>query len=770
MNLRLCKIGLGAMLLVLLSSSAFAADKKAGETTSNEIMMREVSIIGSKSNVKDIAGSAAYLDVQDIREQGVEDVNRILRRVPGVNIREEDGYGLFPNISLRGVDPARSSKVTIMEDGILMAPAPYSAPSAYYMPNTGRMSGIEVLKGSSQVKYGPHTTGGAINFLSTPIPTTSKVYSKSTFGMFNELRNHSYFGNTEQLTGGGRVGYVIEYYTRNTTGFKDLDINPPDMRGEANTGFSRQEPMLKLFWEPKTAMYQRIEAKFGFSNLDANQTYTGLRTADFNQDPYRLYAASRFDEIESTQYRSYIRHFAEINNDTSLVTTLYGNTFNRNWQKLNEVGTTGDYGADSGTNLSEAMAQGPGGAGYGCLTGTAACQFVVKNNNRTYYMYGVQADLKHRLTTGDVKHELNLNVRHHYDQIRRKQWSEEYTQNAAGAITAVQQNARGASDNRLQTTEATAVNLSDTMKFGKLTFIPGVRTETIRAGYCDDNTNCGNGTIEGKRTYTVIVGGGSVKYDAMDAGGQDLDFFGGVHRGFSPAGPRSNIKSGVTHETSIGMEIGTRFSDAPKAFSTEATLFMTTIDNLVTPDSIGGSGASVGENAGKVRTMGIELAANYDPGLHKGWAVKTPMYFAATATDAEFRNDVTSTDQETIWAAAKKGNKVPYIPDFQISFGVGAIYKKMSASIDANYVSEAFADGGNTSTSAATDGDANERFGKIDARLVMDASVGYQWSDKVRLFTNLKNITNEEYIVSRQPHGPRPGLPFTAMAGLEFSL
>jgi Fe(3+) dicitrate transport protein len=52
----------------------------------------------------------------------------------------------------------------------------------------------------------------------------------------------------------------------------------------------------------------------------------------------------------------------------------------------------------------------------------------------------------------------------------------------------------------------------------------------------------------------------------------------------------------------------------------------------------------------------------------------------------------------------------------------------------------------------------------------MDASFGYQWSDKVRLFSNLKNITNETYIVSRQPHGPRPGLPFTAMAGLEFSL
>ena len=136
-----------------------------------------------------------------------------------------------------------------------MAPAPYSAPSAYYSPNTGRMSGIEVVKGSSQVKFGPHTTGGAINFLSTPIPTSQKVYSKSTFGYWNELRTHTYFGNTEQLSGGGKMGYLIEYYMRDTTGFKELDTNTPDVRGEPNTGFTRQEPMIKLFYEPKTSLY-----------------------------------------------------------------------------------------------------------------------------------------------------------------------------------------------------------------------------------------------------------------------------------------------------------------------------------------------------------------------------------------------------------------------------------------------------------------------------------------------------------------------------------
>src|SRR6056297_2198590 len=132
--------------------------------------IEQVTIVGSREDARALPGTGSVIDNEQIRIEAATDINQLLKTVPGLYVREEDGYGLRPNIGIRGATSERSGKITLLEDGIMMAPAPYSNPAAYYFPTASRMSSVEVLKGAPLLRYGPQTTGGVVNLVSTPIP------------------------------------------------------------------------------------------------------------------------------------------------------------------------------------------------------------------------------------------------------------------------------------------------------------------------------------------------------------------------------------------------------------------------------------------------------------------------------------------------------------------------------------------------------------------------------------------------------------------------
>lgn len=193
-------------------------------------------VIGSKENLLFTPGAGYYVDDNEIVLHGYDNIEQIMRRVPGVYFRIEDGFGLFPNISFRGVGSMRTTQLTVMEDGILSAPAPYSNPAAYYTPTTGRMSGVEILKGSSQIEYGPHTTGGVLNYLSTPLPIERMGRVRLSFGDNQDMRFHGYLGDTFQ-NDLGQFAVLLEMYYRKNDGFKAIDTSPTYRGGD--TGFKK---------------------------------------------------------------------------------------------------------------------------------------------------------------------------------------------------------------------------------------------------------------------------------------------------------------------------------------------------------------------------------------------------------------------------------------------------------------------------------------------------------------------------------------------------
>ena len=132
-----------------------------------------------------------------------------------------------------------------MEDGVLISPAPYSSPAAYYFPTVSRMQALEILKGSSQIQYGPFTTGGAINMVSTSIPDSLKVKIKSRFGNFNTGQVYAAAGQSN-----GRLGYLLEYHSNKSDGFKKLK--------NLNTGFDITDLMGKIRFSQKRIEYPTI--------------------------------------------------------------------------------------------------------------------------------------------------------------------------------------------------------------------------------------------------------------------------------------------------------------------------------------------------------------------------------------------------------------------------------------------------------------------------------------------------------------------------------
>ena len=88
-----------------------------------------------------------------------QDLEEAMSILPGVTIQTEDGYSLRTNVGLRGTNPQRTKKINVMEDGVPIAPAPYTAPAAYYFPNIARTANIDVYKGYEALFFHP-TIGG----------------------------------------------------------------------------------------------------------------------------------------------------------------------------------------------------------------------------------------------------------------------------------------------------------------------------------------------------------------------------------------------------------------------------------------------------------------------------------------------------------------------------------------------------------------------------------------------------------------------------------
>lgn len=710
--------------------------------TTEEKILQRITVTGTQEKARKLPGSAHLLQGQDLEEVkvGFDDIHRMLRRVPGVNIQEEEGFGLRPNISFRGNPSERTDTITLMEDGVLIAPAPYSAPAAYYFPTPGRMEGLEIIKGAGSIKYGPRTTGGSLNMLSTSIPSDFKLNGNVAVGSHDTKKMHFNTGDSYRYG-----GWMMETYQMNTSGFKELD-------GGGDTGFDLQDYVgkFRINTDKDKPFYQQLEVKLHHYIQDSNETYLGLTRDDFRDNPYRRYAASHLDRIEVEHSQVQAQHYIELSDTLDLTTTGYYNKTSRAWYKLQSVG---------GRGLSSILDDPSRFADeYAWISGSTSPDnaMVIRDNNREYYSAGIQTLLNAEITTGAVDHNIQLGGRYHRDEEDRFQYEDRFRMEN-GRLVLTSAGAPGTQENRIGSAEALALYLIDDIKYGDLTLSPGVRYETINFkrqnfGRNDPNRSGVDEQVN-RNGIDAFIPGIGVSYDLT----KELNTFAGVHKGFSPPGP-TNLE-GVKEEKSINYELGTKYQN--NSFLSQFVFFYTDYDNLLGQDSLAAGGAGTADlfNLGEARAYGIEFSAEYDIADYLELPFSMPVFGNYTYTNAK----LSSSFDSDFFGQVRSGDRIPYIPDHQFALGTAIQHEKWGKlGVRAHFVNTMLAAGGTEELSDAP---------KTDSYLIFDASAETPDLYKgARLYVDALNLFDREYAVALRPSGFRPGLPFTVIAGIRFAM
>lgn len=720
---------------------------QAEEPPVKGLIIPDVIIERRRKRVLKTGGSVGTVEEELLETLEPDDPTKALELVPSVQSRGEDGYGLRPNIGIRGTATERSKKVTLMEDGVLFGPAPYAAPAAYYFPLMTRMTGLEVYKGPAAIRYGPHTVGGAVNLLSRAIPYRLTAGADLGIGTDLYLKAHGYGGAAHYFDGTANVGFLLEGTHVQTNGFKELD-------GGGDTGFSRSELSAKVRLESdlEADVLHRGEVRFTWSREGSNETYLGLSDADFAANPLRRYASSALDRMEWDRTSVRLDYGLKVGDTFDLLATLYRHDFSRVWDKV--------AGFRTGPSLATVLANPDAGVNqvyYGILSGaedsTSEDEAVLLGANaRDFVVMGAQLASTVRFATGPVNHELELGLRYHHDAIERNHVGRYYLMQG-GRLQGEGSEPETLLRNRGEA-NAFAAYLQYGLSWEGLTLTPGVRTELIETVLTDEDA----GEQRDNSTGVVLLGLG-VHYEIV----ANLGVLAGVHQGFSPVAPGQD--DAVEPERSVNYEAGLRYGDATTGSLAEAIFFLTDYSNLSGQCSLS-SGCDPADldsqyNAGEATVMGLEIAASH---RFQFGAVHLPARLSYTFTDARLDSEFTSFDPQL--GAVEVGDELPYVPTHAATFAIGVGMSRWDALVTLAWTSPMRERAGQGEPEPGEQTDAKVDLGFRGSAKIIE--LGERGS--LSVYAKLDNVLDRADLLSRRPYGARVARPFSAQLGLKGEL
>jgi Fe(3+) dicitrate transport protein len=703
------------LLFLAIATACSTAHADEPHDIASKTTLHTVEVVGSREQAALQPGSATVLDEHELQSSRVTTVGEALRKVPGVVVRDEEGFGLRPNIGIRGLNPTRSTKVLLLEDGLPFTYAPYGDNASYYHAPIERYERIEVLKGTGMLRFGPQTVGGVINYI-TPEPPRE-------FGGLVDVSvgNLGYAKGRVRL---GGAGHLVDVMHKQGDGARDNQ--------------SLKQSDLNYKYVVELADNQRLTLRANYLNEDSDVTYSGLTDAEYrNFGP--TYNPFKNDHFDIERFGSSATWSLGLSDAVTLDTSVYYYEFHRDWGRQSSTTTDSQCGAAfTAARLA------------GSLVDVDTCNSR-QNRNRDFRTWGIEPRLIANYTLGAVEGSLETGLRYHQERQERLQFNGTTPTATTGSLT----------EHNLREVEAVSGFVQNRFDFGRFALVPALRYERI--DYRREN-RLGAGA-QGEASSSEWIGGLGATVDLGDR----TVLFAGVHEGFAPARAEDLISNSggsveVDAERSRNAEIGLRGSPVD-GVSYEVAWFDNDFDNQVAVGSIAGGSTPLAQ--GEARYRGLEVAARFDLGTLADLNYNPYAQLSYTALpEADQMSALRRVDNGQPVSGSIAGNRMPYAPEHTATLRVGFEQGGFDASLEVVHVSSQYADFANTPEAAL---DGNGQLGKLPGYTTLNLALNYAFAGSGwTLYGAVKNATDREYIADRT-RGILPGAPRQFLVGASFA-
>ena len=674
-------------------------------------------IVGTQIN----AGKKNSLIVMDNVQGNVvtNTMRQVVAKVPGIQIWESDPSGIQIGIGARGLSPNRSWEFNVRQNGYDISSDPFGYPEAYYTPQLNSVQRIQVVRGAGSLQYGPQF-GGMVNFILKDGSELNKPFQFETqqtagsFGLFNtynaiggETSKAHYYAFWDKRTGDG---------SRPNSGF------------DVNTGFG------SFTWKATNKL--KLGVEYTHFNYKAQQP-GGLTDAQFAQDHLQSFRTRnwfnvRFDILSfNAEYT--------ISDKSRVQTKVFGLSGDRN-----------SIGFMQTPNIKDTI-------------NASTLQFNIRRVDIDRYRNaGAELRYINEYKVGNITNTIAAGVRYFYGATTR-------LQNGSGDT---------GSDYNLNTLTPFATDLqfttSNTALFAeniihvgeKFILIPGVRYENISnaaEGRINFNSNGTENKISNQnRNRSFVLLGVGAEYHI----GQ-TELYANWSQAYRPvlfsdltANPFTDeIDQNLKDAKGYNADLGWRGSVKEYLFFDVSAFYLQYNNRIgvLAQQRTDGTFYNFRTNVGNSTSKGAELLVEFSPikAFVKKSTIGNLTLFASLAfIDARYGDFRVVTRSGTVLTETTlKDKRVENAPQRIFRTGITYAYKKLTASVQYNYTSDAFSDANNTVTPVATGVN-----GLIPSYQIVDIAATYKFNERIFVKGGLNNLFNEKYFTRRAGGYPGPGV------------